>query len=77
MQDDANKNCEMCQGEGEVYGYFANHKDKYVIFNWQYCIKCFPYSSGCWPYGENIVEINSHEFDRLMEKESYSDYTGH
>lgn len=76
MQDDANSKCETCHGEGEVYKYFANHKDKYVLFEWQYCIQCFSYSSGYWPSGDNIVEIDSNEFDKLQKEEKYSNYTG-
>ena len=32
MQDDANPKCKTCHGEGEVYKYFANHQDKFVLF---------------------------------------------
>jgi len=73
MQDDANPKCKLCHGEGEVYKYFANHKDKYVLFEWLYCSQCFPYSSGCWP---NLDEIDINEFYRLQKEEGYSDYTG-
>lgn len=73
-QDDANPNCKTCGGEGEVYDHFVNHKDKYVLFDWQYCIQCFPYSGGTWP---NLDRIDGREFDRLQAEEGYSDYTGH
>jgi len=71
-QDDANPKCTTCQGEGEVYKYFVNHKSKYVLFDWQYCLQCFPDSSGYWP---DLDEIDTDEFDRLI-NEGYSDYTG-
>jgi len=76
MQEDSNQNCNKCHGEGQVYKYFANHKDKYVLFEWLYCNQCFPYSSGYWPFGDNTVEIDSNAFDRLQKEECYSDYTG-
>jgi len=74
MQDDANPECETCHGEGQVYGYFVNHKHKYVIFEWLYCRQCFPDSSGSWP---NLDEIDGKEFDRLQSEEGYNDHTGH
>lgn len=77
MEDEANPNCKKCGGEGEVYKHFANHKDKYVLFEWLYCNQCFPYSSGAWPAEKNIVEIDGVEFDRLQKEEGYRNYTGY
>lgn len=66
MQEDANPKCKICHGEGEVYKYFANHKEKYVLFEWQYCSQCFPNSSGYWPNGDNIHEIDSNEKEEVQ-----------
>ncbi len=74
MQEDANPNCTTCSGEGEVYGYFVNHKEKVIQFDWQYCLTCFPGSSGYWPSGE-WMEIDSFEYDRLKD-EGYHDVSG-
>jgi len=72
MQEDANPKCKTCHGEGQVYGYFANHKYKYVLFEWLYCNKCFPNSRGHWPISDNTIEIDGNEFDRLQKEEGYS-----
>jgi len=66
MQEDAKQDCKECNGEGEVYKYFANHKDKYVLFEWLYCTWCFPDSSGSWPSESGMVEISSNKFDLLI-----------
>lgn len=75
-QLDANPDCTKCGGEGEVYKHFANHKHKFVLFEWLYCNQCFPGCHGTWPDGDDISEIDGHEFDRLQKEEGYSDYTG-
>lgn len=74
MQEDANPECRECNGEGEVYGHFVNHKIKAVLFDWQYCRTCFPDSEGYWPGGE-WEWIDGKQFDQLKE-EGYMDQTG-
>ena len=59
-----------------MYKYFANHRYKYVLFEWLYCIRCYPYSGGYWPLNDDTVEISENEFDRLISEEGYNDYTG-
>ena len=76
MQEDANPKCKTCHGEGQVYKYFANHKYKFVLFEWLYCNQCFPDSSGYWPISDNTIEIDGNEFDRLQKEEGYSDDIG-
>jgi len=74
MQEDANPNCSYCNGEGEIYKYFVNHKYKEIQFKWQYCQVCFPYSTGYWPSGD-WEEIGNLEFDHLR-NEGYLDVSG-
>jgi len=73
VQTDSNPDCTWCSGEGEVYKYFASHKHKIVIMDWQYCVVCFPFSSGSWidSLDDDLVEIDGYEFDRLQKEEKY------
>ena len=63
MQDDAKQDCKECNGEGEVYKYFANHN---VLFEWLYCTWCFPDSSGSCPSESGMIEISVNDKRRVL-----------
>lgn len=65
-----NFDCKTCNGEGETYHYFVDHKHKVLKFEWAYCTSCYP-SSECF-FSIWYDEIDSIEFEKLK-KEGYKE----
>lgn len=70
MQEDANPDCKECNGEGEVYQWFAHDKQKLVAMDWTYCNACFPGNSCVWEYDicEGWRFIDYKERDELIKQ---------
>jgi len=54
MIEDANPKCEYCDGEGEEWFYYINHRTRQYGSDWVYCSLCFPESEGVPEY-ENYL----------------------
>jgi len=71
MQEDANKDCKICNGSGEESFYWVNRKTKELWIDWGYCIKCFPGSSYYEDPGMDWERTNEDEYYKLKKNKEY------
>lgn len=70
--DKPNPDCHNCHGEGEIDGYFVNHKTKSLYTDWVWCGYCFPLSNKNWRDEPGFDKCTIDEYLRC-EKNGYEE----